>query len=349
MKNKIFLLFLFVSFLSCLPWNSFALKDEVIYQGNDVIWGFDFINQNEVLLTERSGSIKYVNIAKKEIREFPVPFDVFRAGQGGLLDLKLHPDFKNNHLVYFTYSKKLPKGQATTALASFSLVNGEAKDFKEHFVANAAGKSGIQFGSRIVWDKSGNLFMTIGDRDERDKAQDLSVHNGKILRIDAEKKVSIWSYGHRNPQGIDIDPTTGDLYSTEFGPRGGDEVNLIQKNKNYGWPVITYGREYSGPKIGEGIEKKGMEQPIIHWEPSISPSGMAFYRGDKFPQWKNNLFLACLSGMHLRRLQIVNQKVVAEESILADKFWRIRQVQSGPDGYLYISTDSGSLVKLKPN
>ncbi len=335
--------------LISLPSAVYALKDEIVYEGQQVIWGFDFVNQDEILFTERNGQIKHLKLSTKKVTELKVPLDVFKEGQGGLLDLNLHPDFQKNKLVYFTYSKNLGKNIYTTALASFQFNQTRAENFKDVFVAKAEGKNDIHFGSRFVWDKNGNLFLTVGDRNERDKAQDLKFHNGKIIKLDKKNQAEIWSYGHRNPQGIGIHPASGDLYEVEFGPRGGDEVNLIEKGKNYGWPVITYGREYSGPKIGEGTAKAGMEQPIIHWTPSISPSGMAFYQGDKFPQWKNHLFLACLSGLHLRRLQIDQRKVVSEEKLLADKSWRIRQVRSGPDGYLYISTDAGNLVRLKPD
>ena len=202
--------------------------------------------------------------------------------------------------------------------------------------------------------------MAIGDREAREKVQKFDSVNGKIIRLNEDGTIpkvnaqaksnhpEIWSYGHRNPEGLAIDPKTGDLWEAEMGPRGGDELNLIKPGVNYGWPVITYGREYSGPKIGEGTEKEGMEQPVAYWVPSISPSGIGFYEGNIFPKWKGDLFMATLSGLHLRRLTIQDQKVTNQEVMLKELGFRFRNVRQGPDGHLYFSTDNGIIAKIVP-
>jgi aldose sugar dehydrogenase len=245
-------------------------------------------------------------------------------------------------------------------LARFRFEDDKVVDLKDLFVAEAVNDNTVHFGSRIEFTKDGHIFMTIGDRDDRHKAQSLNNHHGKVLRLDLEgraakgnpfektkgAKPEIWSYGHRNPQGLVMNPVTGDLFAAEFGPRGGDELNLIQAGKNYGWPVVTFGREYWGPKIGEGTTKAGIENPIEHWAPSISPSAVAVYTASKMKEWQGNIFLGCLSSAHLRRLVLENGKVVKQEELFKDKGWRIRNVKISQDGDLYFSTDSGQLVKV---
>jgi len=232
------------------------------------------------------------------------------------------------------------------------------RNFKVIFRAKVYGKTSRHFGSRVLI-VDDHLFMTVGDRGKRKYAQNLGYHNGKILRLTLNGKPAtgnpfvnnkdalpeIWTLGHRNPQGIDINRVTGSIYSVEFGPRGGDELNLIQKSLNYGWPVITYGKEYYGPSIGKK-SKKGMEQPLTYWTPSISPSGMAIYDSDKLPLWKGHIFLAALGSQHLRRLKLINNKVTEQEKLFGYLKERIRQVRQGPDGYLYFSTDSGKIFKV---
>lgn len=359
-RKPLFIICLFV----CIPLVSFGQNQrdveidlKTIFKTNSIIWGFDFISPNELLVTLRQGKLIYVNLAKNSRKELPIP-KIAATGQGGLLDVH-YQQIAGQNYVYLTYSTHF-RGQLTTALARGVWRNQTLNQLQTLFVAKVSGSSGRHFGSRLVF-KDQHIYMTIGDRGNRDYAQDLSYHNGKILKLTLEGKAAagnpfektsgalpeIWSYGHRNPQGIDLDPVTGEIYSCEFGPRGGDELNLVQRSKNYGWPIITYGREYWGPKIGETHES-GMEQPVAYWVPSISPSGMAFYQGDKIPQWKNNLFLANLSSTHLRRLVLKNNKVVQQEILFADLDERIRHTRSGPDGYLYFSTDSGKLIQILP-
>ncbi|MBK9294791.1 MAG: PQQ-dependent sugar dehydrogenase [Oligoflexia bacterium] len=339
---------------------SYQLKEEVLFKGEDVVWGFDFVSNTQIIFTERSGVFKLLDLKTKKVTQLEVPVQIYSGGQGGLLDIRLHPNFNKNNLVYFTFSKKVSDGNYTTALSRFKLKENILSQYEELFTAHAVGESVIHFGSRLAWGKNLELFMTIGERNERDKAQDLSVHNGKILRLTELGKAhpgnpfiktknalgEIWSYGHRNPQGIVYDGDSKILYEVEFGPRGGDEINIIDSGKNYGWPIVTAGREYWGPKIGDGKNKPGMQLPIKTWVPSISPSGMDIYKGEKLKKWKNNLFLACLSSKHLRRVEIQNEKVVLEEELLKNKNMRVRHVRSGPDGWLYISTDAGHLLKL---
>jgi len=274
------------------------------------------------------------------------------------LDVRLHPEFSKNNYVYFTYAE--PQGDlATTALMRAELVGTELKNSQKLFSGLKANDNDIHFGSRIEFGKDGHVYITMGDRGERDFAQDLSRHQGKLLRLKDDGTVptdnpfvgkkdarpEIWSYGHRSPQGLVRHPETGELWEVEMGPRGGDEVNLIQRGANYGWPVITYGKEYWGPGIGDE-KKKGMEQPLVYWVPSISPSGATFYTGDKYPLWKNNLFLATLSGEHLRRLEIKDNKVIKQEKLLGKLEYRWRSLRTGPDGYLYLGSDEGRIGRL---
>jgi glucose/arabinose dehydrogenase len=232
-------------------------------------------------------------------------------------------------------------------------------NYKKLFSGHAPNDNDIHYGSRIEFDLKGHLFLSMGERDERNKSQDLTYHQGKVLRFNmdgtvpqdnpfvkvAGNKPEIWSYGHRNPQGLTRHPVTGELWEGEMGPRGGDEINLVQPGKNYGWPVITYGKEYWGPKIG-ATAKVGMEQPLVYWVPSISPSAISFYSGDKIPEWKNNLFVATLSGTHVRRLVIDGHKVGKQEELFAELDYRWRNVRTGPDGFLYLSTDEGRIGRI---
>jgi glucose/arabinose dehydrogenase len=299
---------------------------------------------------------------QKKINGFPKVDD---KGQGGLLDVALDPEFEKNHTVYWSFSQPDKDTTNLTTVAKGILDEKDTliKNPQVIFRITPALKSNYHFGSRLLFDKEGYLFVSAGERsilEGRKQAQLLNSGLGKIFRITKEGKPApgnpfidqkdakpeIYSYGHRNPQGLDINPVTGDLWEAEFGPRGGDEVNLIRPGKNYGWPVITYGIEYSGEKIGEGIQQKeGMEQPVYYWDPVLSPSGMIFYTGDSIPQWKNNLFIGGLSSMHIARLIIENNKVVGEESLLSDKKERFRDITQ-MNGALYTVTDGGILFRI---
>ena len=319
---------------------------ETITKGEDVIWGFDFLsadNADEILFSERTGALRLYNQKTKAQKTVAgAPVSVVK-GQGGLLDVMVHAKTGN---IYLTFSQQTKEG-ATTALyrAKLSPTKARLQDGTVIFSADASTDTAMHFGSRVLIDKENYLFISVGDRNERDKAQDKKTHHGKILRLTQDGKAEIWSSGHRNPQGLAFDGA-GKLYNAEMGPRGGDEVNVITKGVNYGWPIITHGKEYWGPSIGEK-EKAGFAQPLVKWVPSISPSGLAFYTADRLKKFKDNLFLATLSGEHVHRVVFdKDMKVIKEEELFSDLNERFRQAKQGPDGALYFSTDSGKLYKL---
>lgn len=365
MKNLIsttFISFLVFSFLPAQAKEDPRFSVETLYNGSDVLWGFDFLNDQEVILTKRGGSMKHLNLADGKVQTLSGVPEVRTQNQGGLLDVLVR-EIGDNTYIYWTYSKPEGRRESTVALMRSQWRGGALQSPEELFVAKASSREGRHFGSRLVFDREGYLFMTVGDRGVRDEAQNKSNHIGTILRLNADGTVAqgnpfastegalpeIWSYGHRNPQGIDIHPTTGELWSGEFGPRGGDEINLIRPGLNYGWPVVTFGREYWGPKIGVGTEKEGMEPPVVEFTPSLSYSGIAFYRGEAFPEWQNHLLLACLRTTHLHRLELNDQnEVVSSEKLLEGLGERLRMVRVGPDENIYVSTDSGKLLRLSP-
>jgi glucose/arabinose dehydrogenase len=317
-----------------------------------------------LMVTIKSG---YMEIHDKNgalIRKITGLPPVVYQGQGGLLDVAFDPNFSSNKIIYWCYSEKYDPGSITTvAKGVLNEVEGRVDNITVIFRALPAVNSTLQYGSRLVFDKHGDLFVGIGEKytmEGRVQAQQLDSYLGKIIRIrtdgkpaagnpfegKAGAKPEIYSYGHRNPEGLDIDPATGELWELEFGPRGGDEINLIRPGKNYGWPVITYGIDYSGAKMGDGIQQKtGMEQPVYYWDPVISPSGICFYKGNAMPEWKDNLFIAALSGLHLDRIIIKNNKVVGEERLLTDKNQRFRDV-TYMDNMLYTITDDGDIYRI---
>ncbi len=331
-------------------------KFEVLQQQQDIVWGFDFLNDKQIIFTERGGALRILDLETKKVTDVSGAPKVWVKGQGGLLDVRVHP--KKRNIIFLTYSEPVGK-KATTAFAMATLDKDKLTNFKKIISAEEASDESIHFGSRIEFDGQGHIFVTIGERNERDKVQNMNNHLGKLLRFNEDltvpkdnplvgkkdSKPEIWSWGHRSPQGLTRHPETGEIYLVEMGPRGGDEVNLIKKGANYGWPEVTYGREYYGPRIGIA-QKEGVENPVVHWVPSISPSGSNFYSGTKFVNWKNNLFIGTLSGQHLRRLVIENGKVTSQEELLSDLSMRIRNVRTGPDGALYLSTDDGKIARL---
>lgn len=327
---------------------------EEVLKDQGVVWGFDFLDSNQVIYTLRKGELKLFEVKTKKTTTLKAP-KVISEGQGGLLDVRVKK-IKEKTYLYITFSEKVGD-QVVTSLARSLYQDGKETNFQTLFQAKMKGSDPKHFGSRILFHDD-YLFMTMGDRGERDLAQNLNYHNGSIIRLKLNGEVpkdnpfykqdglkEIWSYGHRNPQGIDLEPRSHEIYSVEFGPRGGDELNLIKKGENYGWPKATYGYEYWGPKIGK-THVKGTKQPIIHWTPSISPSGMCFYRGDKVKEWKGDLFLANLATTHIRRVVFEKGKFKKQQEILADLDERFRHVSTSPDGYLYASTDSGKLLRI---
>ena len=328
-------------------------------------WGIGVLPDGRLLITEKAGSMRIVTtdgLVGGTITGIP---EVNSAGQGGLLGLAIDPGFSDNRMVYWSFSERNSGGNLT-AVAKGRLSNDETRmeNVSVIYRATPAYKGTLHYGSRIVIDNNGNLLVSTGERSDlqtRPQAQHLNSALGKIVRItkdgqpaagnpflnDANARPEIYSYGHRNVQGLALHPVTGELWENEFGPRGGDELNVIKPGKNYGWPIITYGIEYSGGTIGQGLtQKDGMEQPVYYWDPVLSPSGMCFYTGDQVPEWKNNLFIAGLNSNHIARLVIRENRVTGEERILANEGQRFRDVQQGKDGALYAITDEGRLYRI---
>lgn len=343
-----------------------AIQVEVLTGGLDHPWGLTFLPNGDMLVTERTGQLLLLNASGEKISTISGVPKVAVNGQGGLLDVVLHPDYLNNKLVYLSYSGPGDQpGFAGTEVARAKLLGTSLIETEVLFKLERKSTGGRHFGSRLVFNRAQQLFITVGERGAQDRAQDLSDHAGTVIRIQdngdvpldnpfqsiENAKPEIFSYGHRNPQGAFLHPETGELWLHEHGPQGGDELNIVRAGRNYGWPVITYGANYgSGTQIGEGSKKEGMEQPIYYWVPSIAPSGMAFYNGDQFPGWKGNVFVGSLKFHTLVRLELDGEKVVHEERILKKQFGRIRDVRTGPDGNLYLLTDSsgGMLVRISP-
>ncbi|TVP89242.1 MAG: PQQ-dependent sugar dehydrogenase [Thioalkalivibrio sp.] len=327
-------------------------------------WGLAFLPEGDILISERPGRLRIF----REGRLLPEPVpglpQITATGQGGLLDLALHPGFEDNRWLYFTYAAPVGGG-VTTRLARARFEDDRLSDVEVLFTAGPASRGGRHFGSRIVFDDDGYVFLSVGDRGDRPRAQDLDDHAGSIVRLHDDGRVpednpfvgrdgarpEIYAYGVRNPQGMALHPETGALWEHEHGPRGGDEINIIEAGLNYGWPVITHGIAYSGAVIGEGIrEKEGMEQPLYHWTPSIAPSGMAFYRGGAFPGWDGDLLVGALAHRHLARLTLDDDNaVVSEVRMLEAQNRRIRDVRVR-DGLIYVLTDHdpGELLRLEP-
>ncbi len=335
-----------------------------VAKGLEHPWSLAFLPDGRMLVTERPGRLRYVTpegALSDPITGVP---EVYAQGQGGLLDVILDPAFAANSTIYLSYAEPGEGETNGTAVARARLDGGRLADVKVIFRQQPKVASKHHFGSRLVFARDGNLFITTGERNsERDKAQDLGTDLGKILRIKPDGGVpgdnpfvgregalpEIWSYGHRNSQGATLHPDTGQLWEIEHGPRGGDEINLPQAGRNYGWPVITYGREYSGGPIGEGTAKVGMEQPVHYWVPSIAPSGMTFHDGHAYPAWKGQLFVGALAAQQLVRLEVEpDGKVDKEERIAIGK--RVRDVREGPDGALYLATDedAGEILRVVP-
>jgi glucose/arabinose dehydrogenase len=331
---------------------------ETLIEKQGVIWGFEFLPNDQIIFSEREGSLKIFNLKNKKVILVEGTPEYVSFGQGGLMDIHLDPNFKKNKKLYLTYAVKVGENH-TTRVSSAVLNENKLTELKQIFQATPGTKNTVHFGSRLQIDDKGFLFISIGDRGERNLAQDLNTHLGKILRIRTDgtipednpfygkkdHKPEIWSYGHRNPQGLFFDKETKILWAQEHGPRGGDEINIIEKGKNYGWPKATYGKEYWGPKIGK-THVEGTVQPVYQFTPSIAPGGLLIYKGDHFPKWKNSIFSAALAIPQLNRLYKVGSDY-REESLLTELAKRMRHVKEDAQGYIYISTDSGEIYRLK--
>lgn len=342
--------------------SDFALRVDTIATGLEIPWGIAFLPDGGMLINDRNGKMYRMNEEgeKKEVANVP---EVKFKGQGGLLDVELHPDFQENSVIYFTYSKIINDTLATTAIHRATLDGYTLTDGEDIFQAAPASTKSHHYGSRLEFDKDGYLFFTVGDRGARDvNPQNLDNHCGKVHRIMDDGSIpednpfantegamgSIWSYGHRNPQGLAMHPTTGQIWEHEHGPRGGDELNLIEKALNYGWPVISYGINYDGTTFTQITEKEGMEQPVTYWVPSIAACGMTFINSDKYPGWENFILVGSLRYNYLNLCKMEGNKVASEE-ILMKNVGRMRTVEMGPDGYFYFGVeDPGMVMRAVP-
>ena len=348
-----------------------SVKTKTPYEGKLITsdlkspWGITVLPDGRFLITQKAGTMRIAaNDGQLSVDITGLPA-VVSAGQGGLLGLTLDPQFESNRMVYWVFSENRPDGNLTSvAKGKLSADEKRIENATVIYRATPAYSGVLHYGGRIVFDKTGNLIVSTGERSDmvtRPRALDLNAGLGKLVRITTDgqpaqgnpfagrtdARPEIYSYGHRNVQGLAFHPQTGDLWENEFGPRGGDELNRIQPGLNYGWPIISYGLEYSGSKIGEGItQKAGLEQPVYYWDPVLSPSGMTFYNADNMPEWKNNLFICGLNSLHIARLVIDNNKVAGEERLLESEGQRFRDITQGKDGFLYAVTDQGKLYRI---
>jgi aldose sugar dehydrogenase len=335
-----------------------------VAKGLEYPWGLAFLPDGRMLVTERAGRLRLVSQDGQLSEPLAGVPKVYASGQGGLLDIALDPDFASNQLVYLSFAEPGGAG-AGTAVARGRLAGDRLDGVEVIWRQQPKLDSQQHFGSRLVFLNDGTLIVTLGDRNRRQYISDMKAQIGKLVRINRDGTIpkdnpfvgndayapDIYSLGHRNVQGATMNPATGQLWTAEHGARGGDEVNVPKPGRNYGWPVISYGREYSGAKIGEGTAKPGLEQPVYYWDPSIAPSGMTFYTGDKFPAWRGNLFVGALKFQMLVRLEVDGERIVREERLLEGIGDRIRDVVQGPDGYLYLLTDEekGRILRLEPS
>jgi len=334
---------------------------EKIHEGFQNPWGMTWLPDGRLLITEKAGEIlvfKNDKFTGEKISGLPKIAD---AGQGGLMDIQYHPDEKSNQWIYIAYVKPV-EGGSTTAIARFKLTGNKIAEFKDLFLAKPFLRANHHFGSRIVFDKKDMMYFIVGERGTQPKVQQLDNDHGKIHRIHPDGTVpkdnpfsgqkgaspSIWSYGHRNPQGMVYDATTDRIWAAEHGPKGGDELNLIEKGKNYGWPKTSYGINYDGTVLTEHKEMEGVENPVRYWVPSIGPCGITIVTSTKYPEWKGNILVGALAFKHLARVELDGTKYVSEEKLLQDS-GRVRHVAESPDGYLYVITEGpGTLLKLIP-
>lgn len=339
------------------------LQLEQVAEGFGVPWGMVFLTPNKLLITEREGFVRILNINNGTKQTIKNPPNVLAEGQGGMLDVALPPDYKKTSWIYFTYVKDI-SGQGATVLARTKLKGSVFSNWQDLLITKSTTDTTRHYGSRITFDDKGHVYFGIGDRGERPNAQNLMNHAGTIIRLNLDGSTpadnpfinnqsalpEVWSYGHRNPQGLSYNYDTKRLWSIEHGPRGGDEINLIKAGVNYGWPVISYGKEYWGPfAVGEGTHRKDMQQPVKTYIPSIAPGSLMVYTSDAIPVWKNNLFSGALKLQHLNRVVVNNAAVAIKEERLFEKMAeRIRALVQSPEGWIYFSTDSGKIYRIRP-
>ena len=336
---------------------------EKVIEGLGVPWGMAFISDSQLLITEREGSIKLYDTQSKTLTPLQGAPQVFAEGQGGMLDVAVPPDFKPGDWIYFTFVRDRDF-EGVTVLARARLSADKLEQWQDLLETQSATTSGYQFGSRIAFDESGHVYFGVGDRGERPTAQDVGNHAGSVMRLTRDGRIpqdnpfigrddvlpEIWSYGHRNPQGMAYDLEHKRLWLIEHGPRGGDEINLVLPGRNYGWPVISYGKEYWGPMaVGEGTHREGMEQPVKQYTPSIAPGSLLLYSGKAIPAWRGNLFAGALKLKHINRVSLGEDgKAIGEERLLTSLDERIRALAESPQGWIWFSTDSGKVYVIKP-
>ncbi len=336
---------------------------EQVADGLGVPWGMAFLDAERIIFTEREGDVGLFDLSTQEVTKLGGAPIVYAVGQGGMLDVMLPPDYADTGWIYFTYSKPVD-GEAATTLARAKLDGDHLVDWQDLLVTQSTTDTGYHFGSRIAFDGKGHVFFGIGDRGQRPNGQDLSNHASTVIRLNMDGSVpkdnpfvgrddalpEIWSYGHRNPQGMAYDQEHDRLWLIEHGPRGGDEINLVLPGRNYGWAVVSHGQEYWGPlDVGEAKSKPGMEDPVKVYIPSIAPGSLILYSGKAFPEWQGNLFAGALKLRHINRVELnAKGEAVGEERLLDDLNDRIRALAESPEGWIYFSTDSGRIYRIRP-
>lgn len=365
------ILALFLIAILSIPAQAFSdeeksYKQEVVVEGLNMPWAIAFLSETEWLVTERlTGELRLIQNGQLHPDPIGGVPEVWARGQGGLLDVVAHPNYKENGWIYLSYASPHKPGEpgqgANTEFIRARIKNHELTDIQVLFKAIPNRTSTPHFGGRIVFDGKGHIFLSVGERGEMDKAQDLSTHQGRIIRLTEDGKVpkdnpfvgkkdalpEIWSYGHRNPQGLVLHPTSGILWEHEHGPQGGDELNVIEKGKNYGWPLITFGINYDNSIISNDTARAGLEQPKTYWKPSIAPCGMAVVTGDKYPEWKGDLLVGSLKFNYIQHVKVDKDKVVKRQTVLP-KIGRVRDIRQGPDGFIYVVVEGGKIIRVVP-
>ena len=335
---------------------------ELVFENEGIIWGLEFLNDNSILATLKSGSIiHFKDGVKKELKGVP---EIYLRGQGGLLDIAIHPNFEKNKFIYLSYASEDIEGKGGNTTISRAILNGDTlEELEVLYKGTPDSRKGQHFGGRMEFDNENYLFFSIGDRGNRNvNPQDINIDGGKIYRIkddgtipkdnpfynDGNAKKAIYSYGHRNPQGMFKHPVSGKIWTNEHGPRGGDEINIIEKGKNYGWPKITYGINYSGTTITKNKSLPNMEQPLYYWIPSIAPSSFEYISSEIYPNWKGSLLAGALVFKYIERI-VLEDDIVVSRSKIAENLGRPRDIKQGPDGYIYVSIENKGVYKIMPN
>ena len=335
---------------------------ELVFENEGIIWGLEFLNDNSILATVKSGSIiHYKDGVKKELKGVP---EIYLRGQGGLLDIAIHPNFEKNKFIYLSYASEDIEGKGGNTTISRAILNGDTlEELEILYKGTPDSRKGQHFGGRMEFDNENYLFFSIGDRGNRNvNPQDITIDGGKIYRIkddgtipkdnpfynDGNAKKAIYSYGHRNPQGMFKHPVSGKIWTNEHGPRGGDEINIIEKGKNYGWPKITYGINYSGTTITKNKSLPNMEQPLYYWIPSIAPSSFEYISSEIYPNWKGSLLAGALVFKYIERI-VLEDDIVVSRSKIAENLGRPRDIKQGPDGFIYVSIENKGVYKIMPN